>query len=151
MSRAFRVPDGMTPPERSGDLVTSQLSIPLDPDGFFGRECPNRECLAYFKLDKDDYHLAREAHRLTCPACGATEIDEHFHTQEQAGAMELARGVLDQTLRDLAHQPPVRNSRGLVTFQWKAPSGPHIPKALPTYVEKQTIRTFPSLPGSALV
>lgn len=80
MSRPFRVPDGMTPPERSGDLVTSRLSIPLDADGFFGRECPNRDCLAYFKVHLDDYGLARSAHRLTCPACGTTQSDESFHT-----------------------------------------------------------------------
>jgi hypothetical protein len=50
--------------------------------------------------------------------------------------------VVDQTFRDLARRPPTRNSRGAITFQWKAPSRPHIPKPLPTYVEKQTIRTF---------
>lgn len=147
MSRTFRVPDGMAPPERSGDLVTSSVSIPLDADGFFGRECPNRDCLAYFKVHRDDYSLARAAHRLTCPTCGATQSDEHFHTPEQikrmrAGAMELARGVVHRTFRDLARRPPTRNSRGAITFQWKAPSRPHIPKPLPTYVEKQTIRTF---------
>lgn len=147
MSRSFRVPDGMTPPERSGDLVTSNLSIPLDSDGFFGRECPNRECLAYFKVHLDDYGQARAAHRLTCPVCGTTESDEHFHTPEQiermhAGAMELARGVVDQTFRDLARRPPIRNSRGAITLQWTAPSRPHVPKPLPTYVERQTVRTF---------
>ena len=147
MSRSFRVPDGMTPPERAGALVTSSLSIPLDPDGFFGRECPNRECLAYFKVHLDDYGQARAIHRLTCPVCGATESDEHFHTPEQiermrAGAIELARGVVDQTFRDLARRPPTRNSRGAITFQWRTPSRPHVPKPLPTYVERQTIRTF---------
>lgn len=144
---SFRVPSGMTPPRRSGSQVTSNLGLPLDPDGFFGRECPSLECLAYFKLHIDDYGLARSAHRLTCPVCGTTESDEHFHTQEQiarmrAGAMELARGALDQVLRDFARRPPVRNSRGAVTFQWKAAGQPHVPKSLPTYVERQTIRTF---------
>jgi hypothetical protein len=137
----------MTPPRRSGNQVTSSLSLPVDPDGFFGRECPNRECLAYFKLHKDDYGLARSAHRLTCPVCGTTESDEHFHTQDQiarmrAGAMELARGTLDQVLRDFARRPPTRNSQGAITVHWKTPRQPHIPKALPTYVERQTIRTF---------
>jgi len=144
---SFRVPSGMTPPRRLGSQVTSHLSLPLDADGFFGRECPNRDCLAYFKLHIDDYRIARSAHRLTCPVCGTTESDEHFHTQEQvtrirAGAMELARGALDEVLRDSARKPPIRNSRGMVSFQWKAPSQRHVPKPLPTYVERQTIRTF---------
>jgi len=137
----------MTPPRRAGSQVTSHLSLPLDADGFFGRECPSRDCLAYFKLHLDDYGIARSAQRLTCPVCGTTESDEHFHTQEQvsrmhAGAVELARGALDEVLRDFARKPPIRNSRGMVTFQWKAPGQPHVPKPLPTYVERQTIRTF---------
>jgi hypothetical protein len=146
MSRSFRVPNGMTPPERSGSVWTSRVSLPLDEEGFFGRECPNPDCLEFFKLHIDDYGAARAAHRLTCPVCGTTESDEHFHTLEQiermrAGAMELARGAMNRILSDFSRQPPTRNARGAVTFRWNAPP-PHWPTPLPTYVERQTIRTF---------
>jgi hypothetical protein len=146
MSRSFRVPDGMTPPERSGSVWTSRVTLSLDEEGFFGRECPNPDCLEFFKLHIDDYGAARAAHRLTCPVCGTTESDEHFHTSEQiermhAGAMELARGAMNRILSDFSRQPPTRNARGAVTFRWNAPP-PHWPTPLPTYVERQTIRTF---------
>jgi hypothetical protein len=146
MSRSFRVPNGMTPPERSGSVWTSRLTLPLDEEGFFGRECPNPDCLEFFKLHVDDYGVARMAHRLTCPVCGTTESDEHFHTREQiermhAGARELARGAMNRILSDFSQKPPTLNARGAVTFRWNAPP-PHWPTPLPTYVERQTIRTF---------
>jgi sarcosine oxidase delta subunit len=146
MSRTFRVPNGMTPPERWGSNWSSKLGLPIDDDGFFGRECPNPDCLEFFKLHVDDYGAARAAHLLTCPVCGTTESDEHFHTTDQvermrAGAMELARGAMNQILSEFSRRAPARNNSGGVTLRWNAPP-PYTPKPLPTYLERQTIRTF---------
>jgi hypothetical protein len=141
---SFRVPDGMTPPTRSGSNLLTNLSLPVDEDGFFGRECPNADCLAYFKLALDEYGLARERHRLTCPVCGTTESDEHFLTKDQvmrirAAQIELARGAVNDILRDMGRRGPTRS--GAVTIKWNTPA-PYEPKPLPNYVERQTIRTF---------
>ncbi len=141
---SFRVPKGMTPPTRAGSNVTTNLALPVDQDGFFGRECPNPDCLEYFKLAVDEYGLARGRHRLTCPVCGTTESDEHFLTKDQlkrisAAQIQLARGAVNDILRDMGRRGTARS--GDVTVKWNTPA-PYEPKPLPTYVERQTIRTF---------
>lgn len=141
---SFRVPDGMTPPTRSGSNLTTNLSLPIDEDGFFGRECPSPDCLAYFKLALDEYGLVRERHWLTCPVRGTTESDEHFLTKDQvkrvhAAQVEIARGAVNDILRDMGRRGPTRSRA--VTIKWNVPA-PYEPKPLPTYVERQTIRTF---------
>lgn len=144
---SFRVPDGMTPPSRAGDEYSSQLGLPTDDEGFFGRECPNADCLAYFKLHVDEYQEARDAGRLTCPVCGTSEPDDHFFTQDQlarleAAKREFAQGAVNDILRNFARDANrrTRNSR-FAKLTWNAPR-PYVPAQLPTYVEKQTIRTF---------
>lgn len=141
---SFRVPNGMSRPTRSGSHVSTSLILAVDEDGFFGRECPNHHCLAYFKLAVDEYRLARERRRLTCPVCGTTESDEQFFTKDQlerirAAQIELARGTVNDTLRDLGRRGTSRS--GAVSIKWNTPP-PYNPKPLPRYVEKQTIRTF---------
>jgi hypothetical protein len=141
---SFRVPDGMSRPTRSGSHVSTNLSMAVDEDGFFGRECPNADCLGYFKLAIDEYGMARERHRLTCPACGTTESDEHFFTSDQlerirAAQIEFARGAVNDVFRDLGRRGTSQS--GAVTIKWNTPP-PYNPKPLPTYVERQTIRTF---------
>lgn len=141
---SFRVPNGMSRPTRSGSHVSTSLSLAVDEDGFFGRECPNHDCLAYFKLAVDEYRLARDRRRLTCPVCETTESDEQFFTKDQlerirAAQIELARGTVNDTLRDLGRRGTSRS--GAVSIKWNTPP-PYNPKPLPRYVEKQTIRTF---------
>ncbi len=126
------------------DVVQTNLGMALDEDGFFGRECPNADCLGYFKLAVDEYGMARERHRLTCPACGTTESDEHFFTSDQlerirAAQIEFARGAVNDVFRDLGRRGTSRS--GAVTIKWNTPT-PFDPKPLPAYVERQTIRTF---------
>jgi hypothetical protein len=146
MTRQFRVPSGMTTPQRTSKGWDSKLSLPLDEDGFFGRECPQSDCLAYFKLHADEYGEARARRALSCPECGHRGDDETFFTQDQlrrtrAGAMELARGAAHAAIND-AFSGLNRGSRGSgVTIKF-TPAPPYQPKPLPTYLERQTIRTF---------
>ncbi len=146
MTRPFRVPSGMTTPIRTSEGWDSRLGLPVDEDGFSGRECPQADCLAYFKLHTDEYGEARAKRALSCPRCGHRDDDETFFTQDQlrrarAGAMELARGAA-QTAINEAFGGLNRSSRsGGVTIKF-TPAPPYRPKPLPTYVERQTIRTF---------
>ena len=95
----------MSDPRRHGSEIMSSVSIPSDDDGFFGRECPERDCLAYFKLHGDEYHLAKETGLLSCPSCGIRANHETFMTPEQvqrsnAAIRELAEATAHQLLRD---------------------------------------------------
>jgi uncharacterized Zn finger protein (UPF0148 family) len=136
----------MTDPERTPERWSTQISLPTDEEGFFGRECPDLDCHAYYKLQIGEYQTARAAHRLTCPICGTTAGDEDFHTAEQqhrieAGLHELAQGVIDEAIRDVfGRSPSVRRSPA-VTFRYQPPPT-RFQSPLPTYVERATIRAF---------
>ena len=59
-----------------------RVSVPTDEHGLTGRECPNPECLGYFKI-KFGTGLKGEDLPCHCPYCGHTEGQDHFWTQEQ--------------------------------------------------------------------
>jgi sarcosine oxidase delta subunit len=63
--------------------------IPKDEDGFTGRECPNPECLGYFKI-KLGTGLKGENLLCHCPYCGHTKGHDQFWTPEQ---IEYAKSV----------------------------------------------------------
>lgn len=67
-----------------------RISIPTDEDGLVGRECPNPDCLGYFKI-KPGTGLAGEDLPCHCPYCGETEGQDHFWTQDQ---IEYARSIM---------------------------------------------------------
>ncbi|MDQ3689400.1 MAG: hypothetical protein M3406_05075 [Chloroflexota bacterium] len=136
----------MTTPQRTADGWSTRISLPTDAEGFFGRRCPDFECGAFFKVQVEEYQAAREAGQLSCPTCGATASDASFHTSEQkqrieAGLQEFAQGVLDAAIRDVfGHAPSTRRSPGM-TITYKPPPE-RFPGALPSYVERATIRSF---------
>src|SRR3990170_1049705 len=66
-----------------------KISIPTDEDGLIGRECPNPDCLGYFKV-KFGTGLKGENLPCHCPYCGHTTSHDHFWTQEQ---LEYARSI----------------------------------------------------------
>lgn len=136
----------MTTPLRTADGWSTQISLPTDAEGFFGRRCPDVDCGAFFKVHVDEYQAAREAGRLSCPICGTTASDEIFHTQVQkerleAGLQEFAQGVLNAAIRDVfGHSPSTRRSPGM-TITYKPPPE-RFSGSLPSYVERATIRSF---------
>ena len=67
-----------------------RVSIPTDEDGLVGRECPNPDCLGYFKI-KPGTGLAGEDLPCHCPYCGETEGQDHFWTQDQ---IDYARSIM---------------------------------------------------------
>jgi hypothetical protein len=145
-----RLPDGMADPKRTPSGWQSSVSLPLDDDGAFGRQCPDPACNAYFKVFNDDYALAREQRRLSCPSCGYTRDDESFHTDDQrkrieAAAHQLARAAAHQVLADFSRDMRGRTRRlgPNVSIRYTAhESPPPTPEPLPDYVEQETLRTF---------
>jgi Zn ribbon nucleic-acid-binding protein len=82
--------------ERLGDQMI--VSIPSDEDGLTGRECPNPDCLGYFKI-KLGTGLKGEDLPCHCPYCGHTASPDQFWTQDQ---IEYAKSVaLNQISRAL--------------------------------------------------
>jgi len=59
-----------------------KVSMPTDENGLTGRECPNSDCLGYFKI-KFRTGLKGENLPCHCPYCGHVAGHDHFWTQEQ--------------------------------------------------------------------
>jgi len=119
---------------------TIKFSIPMknDEEGFFGRECPNEECLGYFKIELGT-GLQGEDLPCHCPYCGQVGPHDTFWTQDQleytrsAAMREVQKYVGDMLKRTF---PPSRPRRGdflSITFQYK--HGRPLP--LYRYEEKQ--------------
>ncbi len=146
MTRPIRLPAGMTTPRKTPTGWDSSVTIPQDEDGFFGRECPAKDCLAYFKLHGDEYQAARKVGLLSCPICGVRQDDQTFLTPEQvkrthAAMMELAHGAVEDAFATAFGGLSRSNRQGGVTIQY-TPGPLRVPRPLPTYIERQTIRTF---------
>lgn len=150
MSQRIRLPRGMTPARRTTTGYSSSVSLPLDEQGAFGRVCPNRDCLGYFKLFLDEYEVVRSRRWLACPACGHTGDDETFHTPEQrrrskAAVLELAKSAAQEVIADFVRGQGTGTKRlgpGVsIRYNTNFPAS-RIPEPLPEYVERETLRTF---------
>ena len=59
------------------------VSLPLDEDGYFDRECPSQECLCQFKVQEDDWRDKVRDEEVFCAFCGYTADSKQWWTQEQ--------------------------------------------------------------------
>lgn len=83
--------------ERLGELGDEiPVDIPLDELGYLGRECPEEECLGYFKV-KPGTGLTGEERDCHCPYCGFTASNQLFWTPDQ---IEYAKSVALQQISD---------------------------------------------------
>ena len=83
--------------ERLGKGIS--ISFPLDENGLAGRECPNPNCLGYFKI-RFGTGLQGEDLPCHCPYCGHTTGQDQFWTQEQiAYITSVAQRRIDEALR----------------------------------------------------
>ncbi len=73
-----------------------RIAFPTDEDGLVGRECPNPDCLGYFKVK---FGTGLEGANLPChcPYCGHVSGHDDFWTQEQ---IAYARSVALDTIQD---------------------------------------------------
>lgn len=86
-----------------GRSLGDHIAVPIEPDesGFVGRECPNQDCLGYFKIQFGT-GLKGDALPCHCPYCGHTAAQDEFWTREQ---LEYARSVAFRAVADaLTHE-----------------------------------------------
>ena len=93
----FRFPDGVEFLGDGGDgNVNFSVSIPVDDDGFRGRECP--ECEQHFRIAHEDYEALPDDLRLWCVYCGHDDDHSEFMTEQQAERVMRAAGDYAQQL-----------------------------------------------------
>ena len=75
------------------------VTIPKDPDGYMGRECPESNCLGYFKV-KPGTGLTGKDLPCVCPYCGHSAATDQFWTKDQ---VEYAKSVAFRKITDALH------------------------------------------------
>lgn len=120
--------------------IPEHISVPInaDADGFTGRECPQKECEGYFKVEFGT-GLKGKGLPCHCPYCDYTASHDHFWTKEQ---IEYAKSVamreigqsIRKELKKLEFNYPARGMFGIGLSMKLKPSAP-LP--LRYYREKQ--------------
>ncbi|MFF5919936.1 hypothetical protein ACFY8C_16580 [Streptomyces flavochromogenes] len=101
------------------------VSIPLDADGFFGRQCP--ECSMLFRVHGDDYAALPDELRLWCVCCGHSADHGDFWTdQQRERALEAARAlgaqIVQQGFARVARKARTSTRRGHVSVSFRSPA-----------------------------
>jgi hypothetical protein len=137
----FRLPEGAEYVGVEGDNIVMRVEIPLDEEGFFGRQCPS--CDQVFRIAHDDYEALPDDLRLWCVYCGHNDDHSEFLTTQQEErtlrpatdvAMQLVDQMFDKSLGGLA-----RRTRGsMIRFSYR--STPYYPEPLPGIDEERLVR-----------
>lgn len=148
-THTHRKPEGVGDIEYTDDGFTTGVSIPLDEDGFLGRECP--ACEGPFKIHGDDYDALPEDPVLTCPYCGHEQDHSSFLTRAQVERVDAAvnaiaeqyvHGALNDMLGNAFGGPKQRSRPGsFISIETSyTPGSPPPIKALPEIVEERVRR-----------
>lgn len=115
------------------------ISIPRDDDGYTGRECPDDDCIGYFKIVFGTG--LPDSTTCVCPYCGTTEDHDHFWTQDQleyahSAALEQISVAIHRDLKSMEFEVrPPRNSILGIGFSLRVE--PRKPIPLHQYAEKE--------------
>jgi hypothetical protein len=138
----FRFPDGVEFLGDDGDgHVSFSVGMPIDEDGFFGRECP--ECEQHFRIAHEDYDALPDDVRLWCVYCGHDDDHSEFLTGQQRDRLLRAAGDYAEQLVgrmfDDAFGGMARRTRGSM-IQITYRSRPFYPAPLPEIDEEKLVR-----------
>jgi len=81
------------------ERIPKKVSIPIKPDeeGYVGRECPQNDCLGYFKITPGTGVKGEGDPYCYCPYCGHSGEHNKFFTREQ---IEYAKSVVFHQITD---------------------------------------------------
>lgn len=115
--------------------------MPIDDEGFFGRECP--ECGQHFRIAHEDYDALPDEIRLWCVYCGHDDDHSEFLTEQQQDRLLRAAGDYAEQMVgrmfDDAFGGMARRSRGSM-IQITYRSKPFYPAPLPEIDEEKLVR-----------
>jgi hypothetical protein len=137
------MPDGARIVGQDGKTVSMQVGMPIDEDGFFGRQCPS--CSQLFRVDADDFEALPNELDLWCVYCGHHAEHSEFITEQQLERATRAVSDWGTQLMGLALD---RSFRGLTTPRPRSGFGIQItyrstsfyPQPLPGIDEEKLIR-----------
>ena len=110
-----------------------KLPVEADKEGYFDRECPNKDCEFQFKVFIDDWGEGFEGKQMHCPLCGTQAPADHYWTKEQLTQMQQQAvsyfsGKLGQAMSRGARKFNSRQPHGAfisMSLEWKGST--HVP------------------------
>lgn len=119
--------------------IGNRISVAMraDEDGYFGRECPVKECLGYFKVTLGTG--IKGPTPCHCPYCGHADDQDKFFTQDQIDYMHsvLLRKVTDALTKDLRSLEFEHKPQGLFGIGVSMKVRPSTPHPIRHYREKK--------------
>jgi hypothetical protein len=142
-SSGFQLPDGARVVDRDGDNVRFEITMPVDDQGFFGRQCPS--CRLVFRIDADAFEALPDDAEMWCVYCGHRDDPSDFITQQQLDRATSAVGDWgEQYIRRQLGPALSRLSRPAPRSGWgigiKVHMDPYYPRPLPGVSEEELIR-----------
>jgi hypothetical protein len=124
-------------------LERTGVSIPvkMDEEGYFDRECPNKDCLFQFKVFEEDWTNLCKDERIHCPLCGHQAPSKSWWTKEQLeGAEKQALGhvkaAIGRSLSEGAREFNRNQRPGLITMSMKVTGGPTYHSTVPVAAQE---------------
>ena len=65
------------------ETIKSEISLPLDEEGYLDRECPNGDCQFLFKVHLEDWKSICRDEEVFCPLCRHAAPAKSWFTQDQ--------------------------------------------------------------------
>ena len=136
----FRLPEGVEYVGDEGDKIVMRVEIPLDDDGFFGRQCP--ACDQVFRVFHEDYEaLPDNCVFGVCTAATTMTTASSSRRSRRIGSCgrrrhreQLVGQMLEESFGGLA-----RRTRGsAISFSYR--STPYYPEPLPGIDEVRLVR-----------
>ncbi len=150
MSWQERLPDGLSNIETTDEGFQASLSLSVDEDGFFGRECP--ACEQPFKINADQWQTVPDEAQVVWPYCGEQPEDVNdFMAPDQRERVDAAINALAEQYVHGAFSDMLRHSfgstrrmgGGMFSIEMSVDSGSPPPiRVLPQYVEEKVRRTI---------
>ncbi|MFJ8062960.1 hypothetical protein [Streptomyces sp. NPDC096142] len=142
--RGIRMPESAEVVSHHGDEFQIDVSMPLDEDGYLGRQCP--ECSMSFRMNGEDYKALLDKLELWCVYCGQHQAHSEFMTDQQRERMLRAAGDLGTQIVSQALGDVFRGfSRGSshpssVSLSISYKEKPYYPRPLPGIDEERLAR-----------
>lgn len=140
----FQMADGVSIVGHGDGVYQMRVSIPDDPDGFLGRQCP--ECSRVFRIDSGDYQGLPDDIRLWCTYCGHRAEHGEFLTDQQReramrAAGDLGVQLVGKQLQDVfSRMRRPRPRRSGFSLEFSVRPDAFAPQPLPEIDEERLVR-----------